>query len=218
MADQAQEKSSASEEGPIKIDMATASPPPHARRNVGAVANPEEKKPDLPLGLGLKDAKGTAELRKPEQEPEAVKAEPEAPEKPDYIRAQPSENLASSADLEALSSEYKTLKSQHDSLRSSIEEGRTARRLQELRTAGVQVLTDSELLTLAPKVDPDTYEGKRAIDQWLQEHQELVSPRFRTRPSPAPSIIEKHQDNPGLMAVFGNSATLQSKIKQYFEE
>lgn len=220
MADQVQERSEQDNSpGPQKLDMAAASAAPPQPLKVEAAANPE-KQPPLPLGLGLKDAQGvaqatTAPAAKQPPKPEPVKPEPA--DKPDYVRARQAEP-AGAPDLSAITEESKALRSELGKMRAEIEGGRTARRLQELRAAGVQMLTDSQLLSLAPKVDPDTAEGKGAINKWLSENEQLISPRYRTRPSPAPQIMEKAEKQSALMNVFGDAATLQGRLKQYFEE
>ena len=79
-------------------------------------------------------------------------------------------------------------------------------------------MTDSELLSLAPKADPDSAAGAEEIRTWLSAHQNLVEPRFRTRPSAAPGIIEKSAKSEGLLRIFGDSETLARNVKNMLEE
>ena len=218
MPDQVSKESSA-DSNPIKLDMGAAAAQKAAEPSTPAPHAAPSPQQTLPLGLGLKDSKEPTAIAAPAPAPEVVAAPAPSP----APKADPALKVTLSeptgkTEAAAVTEEVRTLRKEHDRLLSSVNEGRTARRLQVLRTAGVTVLTDSELLSLAPKADPDSAAGAEEIRTWLSAHQNLVEPRFRTRPSAAPGIIEKSAKSEGLLRVFGDSETLARNVKNMLEE
>lgn len=217
MSEQPQKKSSAADNtAPQKIDLAGAmgAPQSSAPQNPAqplAPATPAQ--PELPH-IALKDAQAPAHTPAPAQA--APPAAPPVAAKPDQtFRAKAAEPQPQAP---APTEPKLNLKKELDDLRADIEQGRTSRRLQVLRQAGVEVLTDSELLKLSPKVDPDSDAGGQELSKWIADHQSLVSPRYRTRPSPGPAMLDKAKDQRGLMHVFKNAETLEKTLKNYFDE
>lgn len=217
MSDQVSKESGA-DSNPIKLDMgAAAAPkaPEPSKPEPPAAPSPQQT---LPLGLGLKDSKEPAPIAAPAPAPEVVAAPAPspAPSADPALKVKPAKPRKT--DAAAITEEVKALREEHERLLSSVNEGRTLQRLQVLRRAGVEGLTDEQLMILAPKVDPGSTAGAEEIGRWLADNQALVSPRFRTRPSAAPSIIEKSAKSEGLLRVFGDSETLARNVKNMLEE
>lgn len=177
----------------------TETQPPQAQPE--ARTTPEQPAPDLVLTAPKEDP---APHEKAEEKKAAPKKPKKKPEKAEQIDP---------AELERLAKEYEALKQSHESLTASLQSAQSDRRLQVMRSAGVEVLGDEELLKLAPQVDPDTTEGRQKINEWIESHQGLVSPRFKIQPKRDAQIASSAIENAAVKTLFGNAETVRKRIK-----
>jgi len=179
-------------------------PPPQAQPE--AHTTPEKPAPDLVLTPPKAE---TPIEQKAEEKKAAPKKPKKKPEKTDQIDP---------AELERLAKEYESPKQSHESLTASLQSAQSDRRLQVMRSAGVEVLGDEELLKLAPQVDPDTTEGRQKISEWIESHQGLVSSRFKIQPKRDAQIASSAIENAAVKTLFGNAETVRKRIKTLMGE
>jgi hypothetical protein len=118
--------------------------------------------------------------------------------------------------VKQLSEDYSKLKESHESLLASIEKAREHRTVQVIRAAGVEALADEEILQLAPKVDPNSPEGINKINEWIDNHPSLVSPKYRMQAPNVKQLAESAIENHAVQSIFGNAETVRTRIKTIF--
>ncbi len=148
----------------------------------------------------------------PEKAEQAAQAKPDPEPAPKEEKPAPGPQL-DPAELERLARDYEQLKQSHETLTETLQRAQKDRRLQVMRSAGVEVLGDDELLKLAPEVDPDTIEGRQKINDWIEKHQGLVSPRFKIQPKRDAEIASSAIENHAVKTLFGNAETVRKRIK-----
>ena len=176
-------------------------PKPEAAEAPQAQAEPHTKPaPDLVLTPPPEKAEQAAQA-KPDPEPAQKEEKPE-----------PAPQL-DPADLERHARDYQQLKQSHESLTETLQRAQKDRRLQVMRSAGVEVLGVDVVLKRAPEGDPDTIEGRKKINDWIEKHQGLVSPRFKIQPKRDAEIASSAIENHAVKTLFGNAETVRKRIK-----
>lgn len=104
--------------------------------------------------------------------------------------ADPSEVKKLAAEAEEMRAEAEKMRAKLGDLEDNIKRGHESRRLQIIRGAGVEALSDVEILQLAPSVDPSTPKGIAEINAWIEAHPTLVAPRYRVASTKTDHIVE----------------------------
>lgn len=142
--------------------------------------------------------------------------EPPKPEAPKVEAPPAAAQKIDPDELRALATNYEALKKDHDALHDRIQAAQKDRRLQVIRAAGVEALADHEIHQLAPAVDPDTTEGRQKINEWIEAHPALVSPRYRAQAPKSKEIAATAIENPAVKTLFGDAETVRSRIQSIF--